>query len=238
MKKVFDGIMRVLMIIPAMGGILIDRFNLSRIFLLIILAGIYLLFRWLYEEADFYLAASIFLSSFILRYLFLFSSFIPNGIADQLKKRYGEEKGFEVYKTVTAVMFFFGGLSFSLMIIKSGFQLPFFSYYSSAFTAAGTVAALTGIIINVWSTYLVGVDIYYYKDLFVGRKISEFKRAGPYKLFSNPMYGPGQANGYGTALTYGSAAGLTGMLMNQVMMYIFFYTIEKPHIRRILREAA
>jgi hypothetical protein len=235
MKKIFDTIKELVQIIAAMGGILLDRFSLLRVIHFGILVLVYFLFRWLFETADFTTAAIIFLSIYVSRYIFLFLGFVKNGFAGKMKKRFGEEKGFEIYQTITAVMFFAGGLSFSLMTIKSGFQLPFSGYSNTIFTAAGYTLALAGFIINIWSTYLVGIDIYYYKDLFVGRKITEFKNEGPYKIFSNPMYGPGQANGYGTALTYGSLAGVTGMLLNQVMMYIFFFLIEKPHIIRILK---
>jgi hypothetical protein len=235
MKSKFAFLKEIVRIIAAMGGILLDKVSLLRIIHFAALAGIYFIFRWLFNEVNFQAAIAIFLLIYSIRYSFLFLSFVKNGFAERIKRRFGEEKGFQLYQTITAVMFFAGGLSFSLITIKSGFQLPFTGYYSTLFTAAGYTLALAGFIINIWSTYLVGIDIYYYKDLFVGRKISEFSNEGPYKIFSNPMYGPGQANGYGTALTYGSAAGITGMLLNQVMMYIFFYTIEKPHIIRILR---
>jgi hypothetical protein len=236
MNNLKEAVKKIVLILPAMGGILLDKFNFNRILLLLLLAVIYLIFRYLNGITDIYSAAGIFLTYFAARYLFLFFSFTRNGIAERIKINFGEEEGFEIYKSITAVMFFIGGMSFSLLVIKSGITIPFSGIYTTIFNTAGIALALSGLVINTWATYLVGVDIYYYKDLFVGRKISEFKNEGPYKIFSNPMYGPGQANGYGTALIYGSAAGITGMLMNQVMMYIFFYTIEKPHIIRILRK--
>jgi hypothetical protein len=108
--------------------------------------------------------------------------------------------------------------------------------FDSFFIFAGTAIMIAGMIINIWSTLLIGVDIYYYKDLFLGKAIINFKKEGPYSLFSNPMYGPGQANGYGSALVCGSVAGLIFMFLNQVMMYIFYFVIEKPHIKRITAE--
>jgi hypothetical protein len=235
MKKIIVLIKEIVRIIAAMGGILLDKFSYLRVFHFALLVVIYFFFRWLYGIADFQTALAVFLTFYTIRYLFLFLGFVKGGFAGKMKDKWGEEKGFQIYQTITAVMFFAGGMSFTLMIIKSGLNLPLYGYYGTIFTTAGYAIALAGFVINVWATYLVGIDIYYYKDLFVGRKITEFKNEGPYKIFSNPMYGPGQANGYGTALTYGSAAGLTGMLMNQVMMYIFFYSIEKPHIIRILK---
>lgn len=229
-----NNIKKILLIIPAMGGILIDRFTIPRITLLLVIGMLYLLFQWLYDNAGLYTSVILFFSIFICRYIFLFGSFIKNGFAEIMKKNLGEAKGFELYKIITALMFFLSGSSFSLMINKSPFEIPFYEEYKTIFTVTGIMIAASAFIINVWSTKLVGIDIYYYKDLFLGRKILDFKKEGPYKIFSNPMYGPGQGNGYGTALIYGSPAGLTGILLNQIMMYIFYFVIEKPHIKKIL----
>jgi hypothetical protein len=50
------------------------------------------------------------------------------------------------------------------------------------------------------------------------------------------MYGIGQANGYGYALIYGSAAGVVFILLNQLMMYLFYHTIEKPYIKKLFAD--
>jgi protein-S-isoprenylcysteine O-methyltransferase Ste14 len=83
---------------------------------------------------------------------------------------------------------------------------------------------------------LIGIDIYYYKDLFLGRPICGIIKKGPYKYLSNPMYGIGQFNGYGTALMSCSLAGIFAMSMNQTMMFIFFHKVEKPQIIKFLKD--
>lgn len=230
-------IKKLALLIPATGGILIDKISLPRILLLLTILTGYFIFKWLYDTAAPSFTVYLFLGLFVLRYIFLFGSFIKNGFADRIKNKLGEEKGFELYRIITALLFFTTASSFSLMINKSPLEIPIYSEYKAVFMGAGILLAASGFVINIWSAMLVGVDIYYYKDLFVGRLISDFKREGPYQLFSNPMYGPGQANGYGTALIYGSAGGLGGMLLNQMMMYLFYFTIEKPHIKIILSKA-
>jgi protein-S-isoprenylcysteine O-methyltransferase Ste14 len=224
---------KIAQIILAMGGILTDKKTPKRMLLLLSLAFIYFGFTWLDKEVGAMVSIIIFLTVFTARYLFLFFSFVKNGIAEKIKRRLGEGKGFEIYKVITALMFFTSGSSFSLMIYKSEILLPLYNNIGFVFTAAGIIAVLAGLVVNVWSTLIVGIDVYYYKDLFLGKAVVDFKKEGPYSVFSNPMYGMGQANGYGYALIHGSAAGIVFIFLNQLMMYLFYFTIEKPHIKRL-----
>jgi hypothetical protein len=47
------------------------------------------------------------------------------------------------------------------------------------------------------------------------------------------MYGLGQASGYGTAIMYASVIGVIAIFLNQLMMYIFYLAVEKPHIQKL-----
>lgn len=113
-----------------------------------------------------------------------------------------------------------------------GLVLP--DAYKPFIHATGIALSATGYIVNIWSALIIGVDTYYYKDLFVGRFLGPFKHEGPYRILSNPMYGVGQSAAYGAALMNGSIICLVATMMNQAMMYIFYYVIERPHIRRVL----
>lgn len=227
---------KILQILLAMGGILTDKITAKRILFLSALGLIYFLFGWLAKETTALVSVFIFLTVFTARFLFLFSSFVKDGIAEQLKRKFGESEGFEIYKLYTALMFFLSGSSFSLMIYKSNFIIPLYNGQEYLFVAAGTAAVITGLVVNIWSTLVVGIDVYYYKDLFLGKAVVDFKKEGPYSIFSNPMYGIGQANGYGYALIYGSAAGVVFILLNQLMMYLFYHTIEKPYIKKLFAD--
>ena len=90
-----------------------------------------------------------------------------------------------------------------------------------------------GFVIKIWSAYTVGIDIYYWKDMFLGRKICEFVVSGPYKYFTNPMYGIGQIQAYALALWYGSSIGLIVALVNQLLVFTFYFLVEKPFIKRV-----
>lgn len=224
---------KFLLILLGMGGILIDKISYARIILLAAIIINYFLYTQIDKYFNSFTSILLFVTIFLIRYIFLFSSFTKDGIANILKKRFGEGEGYEIYQSLTALMFFNGAMSFALMINKSGGEMfmslnfikPFLFYI-------GAIIMVIGFTVNTWSAMLIGLDIYYYKDLFLGRPVGTFTKKGPYLLLANPMYSLGQWNGYGTALIFGSVAGLLGIFMNQVMMYIFYFTIERPHIHK------
>lgn len=225
---------KIIVILLAMAGILIDKITILRIYSYLILAFLYFLIINVEKSIHLEIALILFVLVFILRYAYLFSSFIKNGVADFLKARYGEEKGFEIYQFFTSILFFTVALTFNMLVRKSSLLGSLFpSKYESIFYAAGFGLTVIGFIVNIWSAFLVGIDIYYYKDMFLGRPISKFKKAGPYKYLSNPMYGLGQSGGYGTALFFGSLIGFTGIALNQLLMFLFYFMIEKPHIEKL-----
>jgi protein-S-isoprenylcysteine O-methyltransferase Ste14 len=229
-------IKRIIKIVLAMSGILIDKITRLRIILLTSIGAGYVLHHFLYDVFNVIHALVYFLFFFVTRYIFLFASFSPKGISQKLILKFGERKGYEIYQFITALMFFLGAASYSLLVTKTaGF---FFSFLDKpTLVSFGFIVFTTGMIVNVWSTLVVGIDIYYYKDLFLGKPVCEFKKKGPYLFLSNPMYGLGQASGYGTAIMYASLAGVIAIFLNQLMMYIFYMTVEKPHIKKIFNES-
>lgn len=224
---------KLIITVLGIGGILVDKLSFLRVIYFLILLLSLFFYRWLELSIQPIYTVILFSSYFLIRYMFLFTCFREKGFATLLKKKYGESKGFEYYKLITALMFFHGAMIFSLMISKSGWSLLFFISAGTTLYYLGIAACLVGLTVNIWSAMLIGLDVYYYKDLFIGRPVGEFRKEGPYLLLANPMYSLGQWNGYGTALIYGSLAGVVAIMLNQVMMYIFYYTIEKPHIQKV-----
>jgi hypothetical protein len=230
--KLFRLFGRVVVVLLAMGGIRLDKLRPIRTALVLIN---FLFLAWMYRNATFSTALIYFTVVFSLRYLFLFGSFINNGVAERLTRRYGEIRGYEIYEAITASMFFHGGACFTCLAKTAPWMgLTFASIPKPALADLGLILTIVGTTVNVWSALIIGVDVYYYKDLYLGRFLGEFKQSGPYRYLKNPMYGVGQFAAYGTALTNLSFAGLLATGLNQAMMYIFYFTIEKPHIRKMI----
>jgi hypothetical protein len=229
-------LIKLVLTLLAMGGILVDKLNSLRMISYILFILLILFYNWLGKIISVEAAIIIFLINFLVRYLFLFNSFKINGIAKWLKDNFGERNGFEYYQFITSIMFFLSALNFTLIINKTSlFGFEQIGDIKFILTLLGGVGIFAGLLVNIWSAMLIGIDVYYYKDLFMGRPICDIIKKGPYKYLSNPMYGLGQSNGYGTALMCGSAVGLLVICMNQIMMFLFFYKVEKPHIIRYFK---
>jgi protein-S-isoprenylcysteine O-methyltransferase Ste14 len=147
--------------------------------------------------------------------------------------RYGERRAFQIYETMLALMFVNQGLGVGCMTsltTESSFMLNFPLWL--AYGIGGSLFAV-GLVVKVWSTLVLGVDIYYYRDMFLGRPVSSFVSRGPYKLFSNPMYGVGQLHGYGYALWHRSFAGLIAIGVCHALIYVFYFAVERPFVKRV-----
>jgi hypothetical protein len=51
------------------------------------------------------------------------------------------------------------------------------------------------------------------------------------------MYGVGHLHGYGTALLSASLAGLVIVALNQALVWLFYLTVEKPHVEKVYEES-
>ncbi|NUP05645.1 MAG: hypothetical protein HOW73_06250 [Polyangiaceae bacterium] len=198
------------------------------------------------ESGRIWLVYAYFAALFVTRYVYLFTSFGRGGIADTLIHWFGEERGYRIYEIGTAWMFFQRGLTFAPLVALHPWSLLSFAESTPVAHAslktfcvvAGAALALLGFVVNTASTLVVGFDVYYYKDLFLRRAVGTFEVRGPYRYWSNPMYGIGQCSGYGAALMLGSVDGLAATLVNQLFMYGFYYLVEKPHITAVFGSQA
>lgn len=232
------GLRSVCIALIATSGIRIDSINPSRITALIMIVAGYFFHhfvaeRWSYQTILYYFAAL-----FFIRYVFLMGGFGKRGFSKGMIAKYGEAKAWDRYELMTSVMFFQRGLCFGLLIHVSEGSITAWSAIAPIwYIGAGAIFAVIGLWINVAACQVIGIDTYFYKDLFLGRPVGDFKVEGPYKYFRNPMYGVGQLSAYGTALMAGSTIGLLATLMNQVIMYVFYYRIERLHIQSLFGKA-
>jgi len=154
-----------------------------------------------------------------------------HGWRNKFIAKYGEEDGYLRFEGILAFCFYHNAASISyLFVVTAGsFDMMYLEYLK--YLIGGII--LFGFVIKLWAAKVVGWDIYYWKDMFLGRKISDFVVSGPYKYFSNPMYGIGQIQAYGLAFWYGSTYGIGIALLNQLLIFTFFFFVEKKFIQRV-----
>jgi protein-S-isoprenylcysteine O-methyltransferase Ste14 len=217
----------------AMAGLFFTRLNPLRVAVSVTVA----LFTALllgYEVTPALGDAAIFCAlAFAARYVFLFLSFPRAGIAERLKARFGRELGFSVYEAATVLLSFAQRVGFFWLVVASGETAA--GSIGMALMSSGALLAAFGVCISVWATASLGVDTYYYRDLFMGQRHASFKAEGPYTLVHNPQYGLGQLTAYGVALAAASPLGLLVAALEQALLYAFNALVEQPHLRAASR---
>lgn len=179
------------------------------------------------------LALAYFVAGILAYMSLLFSVLRRDGLRLRLIHRWGEEKAYRFYEGLVAFVFFHNGASIGFMsesTAGTGFwgDLPQWLVWGFA----GSLF-LFGLIVKVWSAMLVGVPVYYWKDIFLDRPVSTFVSAGPYKVFSNPIYGVGHLTAYAVAIYNNSLYGIIFSAINQACVFAFYFIIEKPFIKRV-----
>ena len=193
----------------------------------------YALFYLLLEYPHKIIALIYFTVSSIGYFLFLMFCFKKNGIRDYLIANYGTDKGYCIYEAILSCAFFLPGAS--LVYLNLCFSNdPFFNYFSQPFKdITYQVFFWVGLVSKLWSAVLVSVDIYYYRDMFLEKKIVPFQTRGIYRLFKNPMYGIGHLHAYSIAISYSSLFGLVAAAFNQIAIFVFYFVHEKPFIKQL-----
>jgi hypothetical protein len=219
-------------LVAGMSGLFVYRFTPIRVFVTATIVAAWAVLTLCRFHPSHAFALASFVGLFVVRYLFLFYSFTPRGIASWLKARFGRAQAFSIYEGITACFFAARSLTFAWLLEASAIQLA--PVASNVLVILGLVLAAIGMIVNIWAASVVGLGTYYYGDLFMGDAPVDFKVAGPYRFWKNPMYGIGQLGAYGAALMALSPLGLVAGLLNQLTMYLFNWLIEQPHLRRAL----
>jgi protein-S-isoprenylcysteine O-methyltransferase Ste14 len=140
--------------------------------------------------------------------------------------RLGERRAWKLYEFACGLMFLSAGVSLGLSSRASHdtMDLP------SAVTWGG--AALlwaVGFGTKFWATWVTGLDVYYFRDLFL-RQPGPLVHRGPYAFLRNPMYGVGNVHAYVPALLAESAGGLVFAAACHVCLYAFYFAVERPFV--------
>lgn len=150
-------------------------------------------------------------------------------IRSWLVRKLGEKKAYSAYEVVLGLMFVNCALAVGKVIeaYKGTMNVPLFLLWS-----VGVLVLVVSFGSKFWATWLAGLNIYYYRDLFLHKKTENFVCSGPYKLFKNPMYGVGYLYAYVGALFMQSLGGLVYVAICHVSIYIFYYLVERPYVIR------
>jgi len=185
-----------------------------------------------YQSTNSELGYAYFCLSTLLYIGFIYATLSKDGLRNRFIAKWGEHEGYLRYEAVQAFLFFHNGTSIGYLSLVTG-SLTYALNPTMVWYWVVALLFIAGSVIKLWSAKIVGVDIYYWKDMFLGRKISEFVVSGPYKYLSNPMYGVGQLPAYAVALWNGSSMGLLAAFINQVLVFSFYFLVEKKFIARV-----
>jgi len=191
-----------------------------------------------YQPDNSDLGISYFLFSEVLYLGFITIVLSKNGLRHWFIRKFGnEEEGYLTYEAILGFLFFHNGISIGYIASSSAGSI--FHFIDKDFLLVIVIIMfISGFAIKILAAKAVSIEIYYWKDMFLGRKMSDFVMTGPYKYFKNPMYGIGQIQAYATAIWYGSKYGLIAAFLNQVLIFSFYYMIEKKFIKRVYQKEA
>ncbi len=174
-----------------------------------------------------------FLFSEVLYIGFIMLVLSKDGYRHWFVKKWGDEnEGYLVFEAILGFLFFHNAFSLGFVASSTAGDFSVIDNKDLLFILIA-IPFIAGFIIKIMAAKVVSIDIYYWKDMFLGRRICDFVVSGPYKYFSNPMYGIGQIQAYAAALWYGSGYGLLAALLNQSLIFTFYLLFEQKFIGRV-----
>ncbi|MFO7621424.1 MAG: methyltransferase [Bacteroidales bacterium] len=155
-----------------------------------------------------------------------------NGLRHWFIKKWGNENnGYLAFEAILGFLFFHNLVSIGYIASSNPGNL-FNNIPGELLIITASILFVSGFTVKILAAKALTIEIYYWKDMFLGRKITDFIVSGPYKYLSNPMYGIGQLQAYATAIWYGSEYGLMAAFLNQFLVFSFFFLVEKKFIKR------
>jgi protein-S-isoprenylcysteine O-methyltransferase Ste14 len=225
-RGILRGVMRLVSTVFAMAGWRLEHLN--AVWVAGSVASVFLA-HVLITSANWRLTLPYFFLTLVFYYggnAVILRSDIPNRAIARL----GEERAFRAYETVAGLMFLNQGLGVGCM---AALHVPRWEQAMPApfVLAAGVALFVVGLVVKLSATLTVGVDAYYFRDMFLGRPLAPACYDGPYRFLRNPMYSVGQLQGYGYALLYGSLPGLAAAAAGHLLIYAFYVVAERPFVR-------
>jgi len=152
---------------------------------------------------------------------------LGTGIKRWMIQKFGEERAWLYFQMILGLMFFNVGTGFyvAALHLQGAFSLS-----PTLMWALVIPMFIIGFGIKYWATLVIGIDVYYYKDLFHEKSHGEWTEAGPYKWLGNPMYGIGYLHSYCLGIMLGSEWGLVYAAICHLSIFVFYRIAEKPFI--------
>jgi protein-S-isoprenylcysteine O-methyltransferase Ste14 len=175
-------------------------------------------------------AVACFVAALALRFGFLFASFTPRGVASRLSARFGVERGHAAYSMALDLLLFAQRASFIALVVATARESG--GPFGWTLQFLGFLLVPIGVGATVWAARVVGLDAWYYRDLFTGSRSVSLESDGPYTFCANPMYTLGPLAGYGLALLALSPLALFAAGLSQALLFVFNELVEQPRLRR------
>lgn len=231
-SNIFKGIYRYIILLISMAGYVPKHATVTRT-IAMSASLVFSFYLIKYQSHNTTFAFIYFLVSEVLYIGFIMAVLSKDGYRHWFKKKWAnEDKGYLVYEGILGFLFFHNALSLGYVASSTSGSFSIMDSKEILFIIVA-IPFIFGFLIKLFAAEVVSIDIYYWKDMFLGKKICDFVVSGPYKYFSNPMYGIGQIQAYAAAIWYGSGYGLLAALLNQCLIFTFFYMVEKKFIKRI-----
>ncbi|MCB4791913.1 MAG: phosphatidylethanolamine N-methyltransferase family protein [Elusimicrobia bacterium] len=223
-------------LVASISGFVIKHTTQPRIIALL-LSFIFFIYLVNYQPYNYTLAIFYFVMIEVFYICFITLVLSEDGYRHWFIKKWGSEnEGYLAYEATLGFIFFHNAVSIGYIISSTAGSLPDFIHKGFLYILL-VIVCIFGFTMKLWAARVVSIDIYYWKDMFLGKKIAGFVKTGPYKYFKNPMYGVGQFQAYALAALCGSKYGLIAVLINQLIVFTFFYLVEKKFIRRVYQNA-
>ena len=221
--NIFKTLWKTIDIALAMSGLRLDAGRFLFAWIPLLGASAWLAYQA--EQHDYVIEFAI--ASWIFYYVGI-SVILGTGLKRFILKRLGEKFALKLYDMICGLMFFNIGLGVGVAALhQEGAPLPAVLKWSLF-----VLLTVAGLGIKFWATWIVGVNTYYFRDLFLEKSHGHYTARGPYKWLANPMYGVGNFHAYGPALITGSLFGFWFALACHIGIYAFYLFIERLFIKR------
>lgn len=236
---------RWIMVFIGMAGLRIERFRSNRWFILWAFLWIltwiltFVVFRYHLvpgaSAADYRAATVIYCAVMWVVYYGGIALLVGTPIRPWVINRLGEAGAWDAFEAILGLVYLHQAVCQSALIYNFG------ETFSSAFPpgmsyGCGAALFIVGLGCKWWAARLVGLDTYYFKDMFHGRALQKhsgnYVVSGPYKWLRNPMYSVGNLHAYGFAVWDRSLEGVICAAVFQCSIYLFYYLFERRFVIR------